>query len=115
LFFNNESRGKEVSVNAHVNIARKLLHQEPSVNNPRNEPPVTNDFLPSIEFLNPSAITQAGVYDRIIKLPEPVKPWHRASRGATERFKGCLSDVFPELKNLSEEDLKEIKRERHEL
>ena len=106
---------KEMSVNAEVNIERKLIYQEPSVNNPRSESPVTNDFLPRIEFLNPSSITQAGVYDRIIKLPKPVKSWHRASRGATERFKGCLSDVFPELKDLSEEDMKEIERKRHEL
>lgn len=104
-----------MSVNAQVNVTRKLLHQEPSTNNPRNEQPVTSDFLPRIEFLNPSVITHAGVYDRIIKLPEPVKPWHRASKGATDRFKGCLSDAFPELKDLSEEDMKEIERERHEL
>jgi hypothetical protein len=104
-----------VSVNADVSIAWKRLHQEPSVNNPRNDSPVSNDFLPSIEFLNPSAITQAGVYDRTIKLPKPVKHWHRASKGATERFKGCLSDIFPELKDLSEEDMKDIKRKRHEL
>lgn len=104
-----------MSVNANVNITRKFFHQRLSVNNPRNESPVTNDFLPNIEFLNPSALTQAGVYDRIIKLPKPVKPWHRASKGATERFKGSLLDVFPELKDLSEEEMKDIKRERHEL
>ncbi len=104
-----------MSFNAQMNIARKFIHQEPSANNPKNEPTVANDYLPRIEFLNPSAITQAGVYDRIMKLPEPVKPWHRASKGATERFKGCLSDVFPELKELSEEDMKEIERTRHEL
>jgi hypothetical protein len=98
-----------------VNFERKLLNQEPSVNNPKNEPPVANDYLPRIEFLNPSPITQAGVYDRILKLPTPLKSWHRASRGVAERFKGCLSEAFPELRNLSEEDMKEIERERHGL
>jgi hypothetical protein len=112
LFFNNEGRGKEVSVNAHVNIARKL-HQEPSITDNLEVMLATNDFLPRIEFLNPSAIT--GLYDRVVKLPEPLKPWHRASKGATEEFKGCLSDVFPELKDLSEEDMNDIKRKRHEL
>jgi hypothetical protein len=102
-----------VSVNSQVNISRKILYEEPSVNNPRNESPATNNFFPRIEFLNASSIT--GIYDRIIKLPTPVKSWHRASKGTVDRFKGCLSGVFPELKDLSEEDMKAIERKRHEL
>lgn len=110
-----EDGEKKLSINTHMNIERKSLRQEPSMNNPKSQPPEANDYLLNIEFLNPSSITQAGIYDRIVKLPKPIKPWRRASRGATERFKGCLSEAFPELKNLSEEDLKEIERERHEL
>ena len=103
-----------MSTNAQVNFERKLLNQEPSINNPNNESPVTNAYLPQFEFLNPSPITHAGIYDRILKLPKPLKSWHRASKGTAERFKGCLSDAFPELKNLSEDDMKEIERKRHE-
>jgi hypothetical protein len=98
-----------------MNVERRLLQGEPSGNSPERKPPLANDYFPRIEFLNPLAVTQAGLYDRIVKLPKPVKAWHPASKGVAERFKGCLSDVFPELKDLSEEDLKEIERKRHKL
>jgi len=109
-----------MSVNSQMNIERRFLHREfcrePSRNNPERKPPLTNDYLPSIESLNPLTVTQAGLYDRIVNVPKPVKPvrsWHRAPKGTVERFKGCLSDAFPELKELSDEDLKEIERKRH--
>lgn len=104
-----------MSVNSQMNVERRLLQGEPSGNSPERKPPLANDYFPRIEFLNPLAVTQAGLYDRIVKLPKPVKAWHPASKGVAERFKGCLSDVFPELKDLSEEDLKEIERKRHKL
>lgn len=103
------------SVNSQMNVERRLLYQEPSGNDPDRKPPLANDFLRRIEYLNPLAVTQTGLYDRIVKLPKPIRPWHRASKGAAERFKGCLSDDFPELKDLSEEDLKELQKKRHEL
>ncbi len=105
-----------MSVNSQMNIERRLFHREPSGNNPERKLPLTNDScLPRIDYINPSAITQAGLYDRIVKLPKPLKPWHPASKGTAERFKGYLSDAFPELKDLSEKDLKEIERKRNRL
>jgi hypothetical protein len=103
-----------MSVNSQTYTERRILNREPSGNNPDLKPPFANDSLLRLEFLNPSPITQAGLYDKIIKLPRPIKPWHRASKGATDRFKGYLSKTFPELKDLSEKELKEIKKKRHE-
>jgi hypothetical protein len=68
-----------------------------------------------LEFLNPSSVTQAGLYEKTINLQKPVKPWHHASKGATARFKGCLTEMFPELKGLDEKDLKELGKKRYEL
>lgn len=103
-----------MSINSQMNVERRLLSPEPSGNNPERRSPLINDYLPSMEFLNPLAITPAGKYDKTEKLPNPLKPWHRASKGATDRFKGCLSKLFPELKDLNEKDLKEIEKKRHD-
>lgn len=103
-----------MSINSQMHIERKLLNLEPSGNNPDKKSPFANDFLSRLEFLNPSSITHAGLYDKTINLPKPIKSWHRASRGATEKFKGCLTEIFPELKNLTEKELKEIEKKRHE-
>lgn len=104
-----------MSINSQTHIERKLLNRELSGNNPYRKPPLTNDYSSTLEFLNPSLLTQAGLYERIVKLPTPIKPWHQASKGATDRFKGCLAEIFPELKDISEKELKEIRRKRHEL
>lgn len=104
-----------MSANSQMNVERRLLYQEPSGNDPDRKPPLANDFLRRIEYLNPLTVAQTGLYDRIVKLPKPISPWHRASRGAAERFSGCLSDVFPELKDLSEDDLKQLQKKRHRL
>lgn len=102
-----------MSVNSQMSTERRLLDGEPSGNNPDRKSPLANDYLPKIEYLNPLVVTQAGLYDRIIKLPEPMRPWHRASKGAAERFSGCLSDIFPELKDISEDELKQLQKKRH--
>jgi len=104
-----------MSVNSQMNTERRLFHGEPSGNNPDRKPPLANDYLPKTQYLNPLVVTQAGLYDRIIRLPKPLRSWHRASRGAAERFSGCLSDVFPELKGISEDDLKLLQKKRHRL
>lgn len=104
-----------MSINSQTHIERRLLNLEPSGNNPDKKSPFANDYLSRLEYLNPSSLTQAGLYEKTINLPRPIKPWHRASKGVTERFKGCLTDIFPELKDLSEKDLKEMEKKRHEL
>ncbi len=104
-----------MSVNSSMNIERRMLQSEASGNNPHRNSPITNDYFPRTDFLNPLSITIAGRYDRTEKLPAPVKPWHRASKGATERFSGCLSELFPELKNLKEKDLKKLEKKRHDI
>lgn len=102
-----------MSINAEVHIERKWLNREPSINSPQiKSAPFTNDYLPRLEFLNPLSVTQAGVYEKNIKLPEPIRTWHRASKGTTDKFKGCLTEIFPELKDLSEKELKEIEKMR---
>ena len=105
----------ELSVNSQTHIERRLLNREPSGNNPERKPPLMNDYLSTLEFLNPSFFTQAGLYEKTVKLPAPIKSWHKASKGAADRFKGCLTEIFPELKDISEKELKEIERKRHEL
>jgi len=105
----------EMSFNSQTYIERKLLNREPSGNNPDRKPPLTNDYSSRLEFLNPSLLTQAGLYERTVKLPTPIRPWHKASKGATDKFKGCLAEIFPELKDISEKEFKEIERQRHKL
>jgi hypothetical protein len=105
----------EMSINSQTHIERKLLNREPNGNNPDRKLPHANDYLSRFEFLNPPVLTQAGLYEQTVKLPTPIKPWHQASKGATDRFKGCLAEIFPELKDISEKELKEIERKRHEL
>lgn len=104
-----------MSINSQAHIERRLLDREPSRNNPDKESPFTNDYSSRIQYLNPSSTTLAGLYERAMSLPRPIKPWHRASRGATERFKGCLTEIFPELKDLDEKDLWEMEKKRHKL
>lgn len=103
-----------MSINSQTHLERRLLNQEPSGNNPDRKSPFANDYFPRSDFLNSSSVTQAGLYERTIKLPKPIKPWHRASKGVTDRFKGCLTELFPELKNLNEKELKDIERKRHD-
>jgi len=103
-----------MSINSQTYVERRLLLQEPSGNNPDRKPPFANDRLSRLDFLNPSSITSAGLYEKTIKLPDPIKPWHHASKGATRRFKGFLTEIFPELKGVSEKDLRDIERKRHE-
>jgi hypothetical protein len=104
-----------MSINSQTHIERRLLNRELSGNNPERKSPFANDYLSRVEYLNPSSVTQAGLYEKIISLPRPIKPWHRASKGVTERFRGCLTEMFPELRGLSEKDLKEMEKERHGL
>lgn len=104
-----------MSINSQTYVERRLLDREPSRNDPDRKSPLSNNFLSRLEFLNPSPFTQAGLYERTVKLPAPIKPWHRASKGAADKFKGCLAEIFPELKDISEKELKEIGRKRHEL
>jgi len=102
-----------MSINTEVHVERKLLSREGNINDPPIKPsPFTNDFFPRLEFVNPSSITQAGMYEKTVKLPEPIRAWHSASKGATDDFKGCLIEIFPELKDLSEKELEEIKEMR---
>jgi len=102
-----------MSVNSEAHVERKWLNREWNINNPRIHPsPFSNDFLPRLEFVNPLSTVQAGKYERIVKLPEPIRPWHRASKGTTDKFRGCLTEIFPELKDLSEKELKDIEKMR---
>jgi hypothetical protein len=106
-----------MSINSSVNIERQIIHQDFSGDsNTTNHLLLTNNFLSRIGFLTIThpPLTQAGRYDQTINMPKPMKAWHRASKGTTERFEGCLTKLFPELTDLSEKDLKEIEKKRHE-
>ena len=104
-----------MSSNSQLSVQREILAPESSGTHNQRASPLVNDFFSSINFVNPVSITQAGRYDRIENIPSPIKSWHRASKGATERFSGCLSEMFPELKNLSDKGLKGIEKKRHDL
>jgi hypothetical protein len=105
---------REMAINAQVHVERRLLEREPTGNTPSKDPPFANDYFHRLAFLNPSSVTLTGSYEKIVKLPRPVKSWHKSSRGATDRFKGCLAELFPELKDLDERELKGLERKRHE-
>lgn len=107
---------KSMSVNSQVNVQREILVPNSSnTHGSKSTGRVANDFFSSINYLNQISITRAGRYDRVEKVPNPIKSWHKASKGATERFSGGLSQMFPELKNLSEKELKKIQCKRHGL
>lgn len=102
-----------MSVNSEVHVERKRFDRVGSINNPLlKSSPFNNDFYSRVEFVNPVSIVLAGLYERTIRLPEPIKAWHRASKGTTDKFEGCLTELFPELKNLSEKELKEVEKMR---
>jgi hypothetical protein len=104
-----------MSTNSEMNVQREILTLKSTGNDHQNTSPFANDIFSNINFLNPVSITQAGRYDRIEKIANPIKSWHPASKGTTERFSGCLSEIFPELKNLSDKELKGIEKKRHDL
>ena len=104
-----------MSTNSQVSVQRENLTSKPSYTHRQQPTPIVNDFFSSMNFLNPISVTQAGRYDRVETVPNPIKSWHKASKGATERFSGCLSEMFPELKDLSESEIKRIERKRHDL
>ncbi len=104
----------QMSVNSSVSLERKIAYQDPSGNySKKDQPSLTNNYFSRIGFLTLS-LTQAGRYDQTINISKPLKAWHRASKGTTDRFEGCLTKIFPELVDLSEKDLKEIDKKRHE-
>lgn len=100
-----------MSINTEVNVETKQLNKAGNINNPSLKPsPFANDSFLRLDFLNPLSTAQAGVYERTIKLPRPIRPWHPASKGTTDKFEGCLTEIFPELKSLSEKELKEAQK-----
>ncbi len=104
-----------MTVNSEIHVERRLVYHESTANTPSTRRHVANDYLARIEFFNPSAITRTGRYETTtIKKLLPTKTWHRASKGTTSRFKGCLSELFPELKQLDEQDLRDLERKRHD-
>lgn len=97
-----------MSVNTEVHVERKQLSKVGNINNPLREPsPFANDSFLRLDFLNPLSTAQAGIYERTVKLPKPIVSWHPASKGTADKFEGCLTEIFPELKALTEKELEE--------
>jgi len=103
-----------MSINTEAYVERKWLHKETDINNPPSitPKPFNNQFVARRELVNPALVAYAGRYEKVLKVPEPVKPWHRAIRGTTDKFRGCLTEIFPELKDLTDKELKEIEKMR---
>lgn len=104
-----------MSLNSEVDVDWKLLDKLGTVNSPLR--PSTrarfdNAFYSRVDFVNPLCSAQAGVYEKTVRLPEPIMGWHRASKGTADKFAGCLADIFPELKNLSEKELRDMEKTR---
>ncbi len=108
---------KNMFINSQVSVQREILVTLPTSSHGPPPVPFVNDLPSRTNFLNLNriSITFAGRYDRVETVPNPIKQWHKASKGATERFSGSLADVFPELKDISEKELKRIQRTRHDL
>jgi hypothetical protein len=103
-----------MSINSSFNLERQIAHQDFSGNfNTKDHLLLTNNYLSRIGFLT-IPLTQAGKYDQTINVPKPMKAWHRASKGTTDKFEGCLTKVFPELIDLSEKEIRRIDKKRHE-
>jgi len=75
-----------------------------------DEQAATISYVPSIFHARPS-FTNAGDYDIVIKLPTPILPPHKAVKGTTEKYKGKILALFPDLK-ITEEDIKNLDRKR---
>ena len=58
------------------------------------------------------AFTVQGVYQEIVKLPTPILAYHPANLQALKEFDEQLSELFPELANLTDDDLENISRKR---
>ena len=104
-----------MSTNSQVSVQRENLTSKPSYTHSQQPTPIVNDFFSSMNFLNPISVTQAGRYDTVETVPNPIKSWHKASKGATERFSGCLSEMFPELKDFRSIPLISLSLKRHDL
>jgi len=104
-----------MSLNSEVHVDRKLLDKLGTVNNPLAPSKCArfdNAFYLRVDFVNPLCNAQAGLYEKTIRLPAPIMSWHRASKGTTDKFAGCLAEAFPELKNLSEKELRDMEKTR---
>lgn len=107
-----------MSLNSEVHPCMKRLDKLGTVNNPL--PPskrarFDNAFYSRVDFVNPLCSAQAGLYEKTIGLPEPIMSWHRASKGTSDKFAGCLTEIFPELKNLSEKELRDMEKTRDKI
>jgi len=58
------------------------------------------------------AFTSQGDYQEVIRLPKPIFAYHPANLEALEKFDEQLSELFPELTGISEEELMKISRKR---
>ncbi len=44
------------------------------------------------------------------RIPAPLYGYHKAIEGTVERFRGCVSRLFPEFPKMMDEDLEELRR-----
>ena len=97
-------------------LERKRIYIDGDINNPSIHPaPFSNRLVGREDFVNSPFISYAGRYDEVIKLPEPKIRWHPAVEGTAKKFRGRLAEIFPEFKNLSDEDFKKLEKMRDRL
>jgi hypothetical protein len=91
---------------------------EPDINDFIEEPKDSKYITESAKSFKPAtfniikAFTSQGDFQEIIRLPKPIFSYHAALPRTLEKFDAQLSELFPELSNLTDEELEKISRKR---
>ena len=84
------------------------------IDDPKDSKYITGSAKPfkSANFNIIKAFTSQGDLQEVIRLPKPIFFYHTVLPRTLEKFDEQLSDLLPELSNLTDEELREISRKR---